>query len=491
MTSSLASGGRKPPEVRKTCSKKTVVGGLTLRAGLLCLLFFSAGVNAKEIHSNGTGGGPWSEAATWRGSAIPGANDEVVISRGDAVVFDRNDNCVHLTETAANMVACTSLAEGFTPLAVTSVLLAGASERATCRTLSLDPKSQLSFKAGMGRATLCVAGPIEAYGAIKLDARNQPGDVLELRLIGKKVEERTLKLQKGGALVLHGRGGPERRSNVVLSSWPPARVKAPANDLEALGTVDAQPGSMVDVQRAEIANVQVGATNIDNTGTKPNERFQVVDSRFTGRARVALTGGDTPLIANNVFDYDGVPWVQPGAIYLNGVSLADVKGNSIRGYYYYGIQAYAMVDAAIADNSIDGCYQGIYFYGENGMVKQAVIRGCQTGVVFTSASGVMEDVAIDGAQTGYYHGGATMQATSLKVTNLQKGGDAIYYASGPLTLLNCAFRPEQIKIDKTVAKPPQPPPFLVQSMQFLVVGVKGEAPADAQVEVVTANPSKP
>src|SRR5262249_8449141 len=155
-------------------------------------------------------------------------------------------------------------------------------------------------------------------------------------------------------------------------------------------------------------------------------------SRFTGRARILLVGGDTSVIANNVFDYDGVPWVQPSAIYLSGVSLADVKGNTIRGYYYFGIQASGMVDAAFTNNSIEGCYVGIYYSGENGMVKQAVIRGCQTGVMFTSASGVMEDVNIDGAQTGYYHGGATMQAASLRIANLQKGGDAIYYTSGPL-----------------------------------------------------------
>src|SRR5215471_6089991 len=100
----------------------------------------TAGVRAAEIHSNGRGGGEWSDPATWRGKAAPGPDDDVVIARGDAVVFDRNDDHVKFSETGAALVGSAATAIGPRTLGAGAVLLAGVSGKASCRQLHIDPK---------------------------------------------------------------------------------------------------------------------------------------------------------------------------------------------------------------------------------------------------------------------------------------------------------------------------------------------------------------
>src|SRR5207244_7100623 len=84
-----------------------------------------ASAQAAEITSNGTGGGRWDDAATWRGKAVPGPGDEVVIAKDDVVAFDRNDD-----------------------------------GKITCKKLFLDPRGKLTFKTG-GKRILCVDGQVE------------------------------------------------------------------------------------------------------------------------------------------------------------------------------------------------------------------------------------------------------------------------------------------------------------------------------------------
>src|SRR5215210_1032259 len=100
------------------------------------LLILTAGLttgvatgHTAEVHSNGKGGGPWSDPASWRGKAVPRPADDAVISRGDNIVFDRND-------------------EG----------------KVSCHQLFIDPRGSLTFKTGMGKQVFCAGGPIEAFG---------------------------------------------------------------------------------------------------------------------------------------------------------------------------------------------------------------------------------------------------------------------------------------------------------------------------------------
>lgn len=56
--------------------------GLTRAWGLAAFLLASCGLaSAAEVTSNGTGGGAWSEAGTWRGNALLKSDDEVAIRK--------------------------------------------------------------------------------------------------------------------------------------------------------------------------------------------------------------------------------------------------------------------------------------------------------------------------------------------------------------------------------------------------------------------------
>jgi hypothetical protein len=441
---------------------------------------------AAEISSNGLGGGPWNDPATWRGKAVPGPDDDVVITKGDVVLFSGNDDKVALLETGPAVVG------GSETWAACAALVTGTAGKVSCQKLYIDPKAVLSFKSGGGKQTLSVAGPIEAFGTIKLDAHNTASDSLELRLVGDTAEKRTLVLKDGGALLMSGRSLPGGRYNVALTSRPLPALKPLLTDADALAAVEGNQSTMIDLQRAELVHIHLKATLIDNTGAKANERLNVAECRFSGRSHINFNSCDTPIIANNHFEYSGDGGAMvAAAVAVYASPLAEIRGNSFRGPYSYGISGTAQTDSIVTGNTLEKCSNGIYWYGANGMIKQNVIRGGDMGVVLTSMSGAVEDVTVDGARVGLYHAGATAQVTNFHVTNLPKDGMAVWYTAGPLTLVNCNLRPEQIKIEKPATPPTPPPAFLVQSLQYLVVGVKGDVPADSQVEVVTANPPKP
>ena len=102
-------------------------------------------------------------------------------------------------------------------------------------------------------------------------------------------------------------------------------------------------------------------------------------------------------------------------------------------------------------------------------------------------SGIIEESTIDGCMTGLSVAGATLQCTNVRITNPQKAGVLVELGGGPLTLINCDIKPEQIKLDPLPATPPAP---RVTTMQYLVVGVKDATPG-MTVEVATAKPPKP
>src|SRR5438477_325531 len=65
----------------------------SLLLGLFCSLLLSmiaSTANAAVITSNGTGGGAWSNPATWTGGTVPAAGDDVIIADGDTVTIDTN-----------------------------------------------------------------------------------------------------------------------------------------------------------------------------------------------------------------------------------------------------------------------------------------------------------------------------------------------------------------------------------------------------------------
>lgn len=407
---------------------------------------FTHVARAEEFHSNGVGGGDWSDPASWREKKPPGPGDDAVISRGDVIEFDRND-------------------EGKT----------------SCKQIFIDPKGVFAFKSGVGRVLCCVGGQVEAYGTLKIDGTRSAADKLELRLVADVVADRRVKIMKGGSLAVSGRRNLAHGKHNVAITTPLAKEITVAS-----GTIEATPNSLVDVQRAQIENLNLFATQIDNTGAKVNERINIVESHFTGLAHLTIYSCDSPLIAGNLFEMSGSPGFKESAILIVLCPLAEIRDNTVRNRYGMGIQARQMVDSALVNCTFEGMPVGVYWYGTNGMLKGLKVKDCYTGITTTSMSGVLEDIVIDNCATSYSHAGATAQLTNVTITNLPKDGVAVSYASGPLTLLNCNVKPEQVVLTtKAPAKAKDGVP-LVECLNFLVVGTKGKLPAGALVELKTA-----
>src|SRR6185295_7730642 len=258
---------------------------------LVAMLGVARPVSAAEVTSNGTGGGNWSDPATWRTKAVPAATDDVVISKGDSVVFDRNDG----------------------------------GDKVTCQKLYLDPASVLSWKTGAGAMMLTLSDALESYGVVKLDGTKAATDLLVLRLVGATPEKRTVKFIKGAGLVVMGRPNlPDGKLNVALASRP--KVDEKKNETPK-ASIELGEGTMLEMQHADVVNFTVAPTGIDNTGAKPNERLNVVGCKFTGHAGIVCTSCDTPVFANNTFEHIGPHF--PQAIYLNSCSLAEIRGNKV------------------------------------------------------------------------------------------------------------------------------------------------------------------
>jgi hypothetical protein len=405
---------------------------------------------AKEIHSNGLGGGRWSDVSTWKGGAVPTAEDEAVISARDTVVFDRDD-----------------------------------SDKITCKQLLLDANSNLAFQAGQGRRVLAVDGLVEAYGSIKMHA---PGltDSMELRLVATNSAERLFKLQRGGSLFLVGRANlPEGKRNVaIVSPIAPGEKNPPPAEFTAVAR------TMVDLQNAQFDNVQVSLTGIDNTGDKPNERCNVIGNRFTAFGRLSLANCDTPAIVRNEFRAQKAAMVRPSALSVSGCQLADIRENRIYGAYAIGI-ALSSGECSVSGNVVEDCAAGVSWHTGNAMLKQNVFRNCHTGMSLRTLTGSAEDTLIDRSVTAVSLASAKVQLTSITVTNAVTN-KVLHLVASSLTMLNCNIPPERVALTPSSAKPKivrgEEP---LESLEFLVVRVKGDFPRNTHVEVVTTNPEKP
>jgi hypothetical protein len=408
---------------------------------------------AAELHSNGLGGGDWSDPISWREKVAPTAADDVVISRGDVITFDRNDD-----------------------------------GKTTCNRIYIDPNGSLVFKTGGGRVVCAPAGQVEAFGVILLDGTRSASDKLELRMVGPTAAERTVTLLKGGKLTAAGRKNlAHGKHNVTLSTLadpvdPKAPVKPPIET-----TITARDGSSLDVQRAELVNIHLMANDIDNTGAEVGERVNVVGNHFSGIAHTSITSCDSPLIADNKFVLMDKFATPHSAMFVNGCLLSEIRGNIVRGRYSFGIQVRSQVDGTLTDCDFEGQATGVYYYGTNGMLKNLVIRKCDTGLTLTSASGVVEDTLIEGCKTGYYHGPTTAQFTNVRITDLQKDGTAVLYYNGPLKLLNCNITAEQVTVAGTVDRKTVDGSLPVECLNFLIVKAGGKFPLGSRVEVASAD----
>ena len=399
---------------------------------------------AEEITTNGTGGGRWSDATSWKGGKVPSAADEVVVRKFDVIS------------------------------------VAG---ECSCKKLQVDPKGVVQFQSG-GAAALIVGDGIENFGVIKADATRSPRDKFEIRLLGETPDKRQCKLGKGAGLLLYGHKSitePNVRLVAVVS--PGEKDKEPVT-----GLVDVDGPAAIDWNRIAVVDVKLVAKKIDNTGAKTVERMNLLDCRFSGLARVQCHTCDTPIIARNRFDYDGPAALAEPAINVLYSPLCEIKENAIRGKFAMGISVNFQSDSSILENKIEGCAIGINGgYGiPSTMIKGCAIRGCETGIKLEGANGVIEQTTIDGAASPLKFENSTLQLTHV-IAQPPAAADAkvLSLNGGEVSLLNCGLRPEQAVLQAPANNPAQP--TAVITWQYVVVGAK--APAGAVAEVRTIDPA--
>jgi Right handed beta helix region len=425
------------------------------------LLLAIGSAPAAEITSNGKGGGAWSNPATWLGQNVPGADDDAVIQKGDIIDFDRDDD-----------------------------------GKVTCRKLLIDPRGAFRFKTGQGKITCCLAGPVEARGLIQLDGTKSANDSLELRLVGSERNLRAVQLLKGAALVVRGRADlPDGRRNVALTSPKVGHQKEEIEATVADGRLTngriqgGVGGTVIDLQRANLENVIVMADGLDNTGSRSNEQVNIVDNRFSGRARLWLERCDTPLIRKNSFEYPGPKRLNASAIFLADCPLAEVRGNTMRGFQH-GLYNAIPKDCTVVGNTAEQCDVGYFLSGgSNASLSQNSARDCDCAyhLHFTEMA-TLEECRVDGGKLAVRTCNSSSQIISMAVSNLAKDGVGLLYdahtdgsARGSVVLVNCNIRSEAIKF----TKPPTDKSLPVTALHCLVVAAK-EAPAGATVEVRTA-----
>ncbi len=414
----------------------------------LCL---ASGAGAKEIHSNGLGGGRWSDATTWRGGAVPGVEDEAVIAARDLVLFDRND-----------------------------------ADAPTCKALILDPNSNFAFQGGLGKRTLTVNGALEIHGSLKMHAQGATDD-MAIQLCATAAAERVIKLERGGVLLVAGRPTPaEGKRNARISVTAPLEGKViPSGELTAGGR------TMVDLQNAQVDNVAIAVASIDNTGAKPNERCNFSGNHFTGHARLAVSACDTPAIVRNRFDAQKVGMVRPAALAVGGSPLADIRDNHIIGPYAIGISV-SSSEGSVTGNTVEGCAQGIVWHTGTAMLKGNTIRNCKTGLSLRTITGSAEDTLIDGCELPLSTAAAKAQLTSVTIIN-PSATALMEMTASSLSLLNCNVRPEQIKStrDRTLPRNVNDTDPAVEALSFLIVQLKGNVPRGVKLQLLTTKPITP
>lgn len=420
---------------------------------------------AVEEYSNGRGGGEWSDPATWRSGKVPAPEATVVIGRDDIVVFDRNDV-----------------------------------DRVTCYELYIDKKGTLSFKTKTGPIRATIGGFMESYGTIRLDGTARRDDRIELHMVGSDPAKRTLSLKEGGSLTIIGRTDTaDGKPNAIISA-----IRDDKRIQYESAHIVARRGSGIDLTRAHVVNIAITAHSLDNTGAEFNERLNITESLFSDNSHVTMYGCDTPLIANNRFERNSEHILFGGAIAMNGCSLPDIHHNEFIGKYQLAIFALQMNDGAVVSNVIDGAGVGLHWDGMHVMVQDMTIRNCDSAIQLSDrAAGAIDGLITEGCKEVINYRGF-MQINNWTTHTHTADTPLISCRHGALELLNSSITPEQIRREPVYEVLHEGQPHydgwvrdgvltrpMVQTSYYLVVGLKGDVPPNARIEVRTANPAQP
>lgn len=429
---------------RHSAIRSSKTGRFAAIAAFVFLLPVDCGaVAAETVHSNGRGGGRWTDPGTWHGGRVPGPTETVVVATRDTVEWDGTD------------------ASG-----------------TACARIQVDPAGTLAFRSPPGneKYTLTVNGAIESYGTIRIDATSSPRGAVELRLVSDDQAQRAIRLLQKGSFLAYGRKEMEGGvKNVTLSTGEPAEGQPRRG-----AAIHADNDSMLDVSNVSVRDVVLSGSDLDNTGAEANERVNIVESLFTGLARVSLVRCDTPTVRGNLFDAAGVKNGEP-AIHVHSCHLAQITKNRIVGNYGSGIAVSADHDSAAIDNVVENAPQGMAWSGRNAMVRGNVLTSCTIGVHLNAATGVAEELDIRNAKTAITMISSSFQFTDCRIGSTEKDGAALSLRSSAATLLNCNIPPESITIAGAAPGGAAP----VEAMHYLVVRVNGEVPKSTQVVLRT------
>jgi len=413
-----------------------LASGLQAVVGLLVLSVVAS--SGAEVHSNGLGGGKWSDPGSWRGRTVPGSNDVVAVAGDDHIVVDLVDT-----------------------------------NRVSCRELHIDPRGMLSFQKGGPRTVLIVAGPVESYGAIRMDLGRFDDGAAELRLVATNAPGRYIRLQRGGSMVVNGRRDlPEGERNAWLVSAPPA------GDVQ--GHLRAADQTALELQGAGFRNVRVYAASLDNTGGSAGERCNVIGCFFTGPGGLALDSCDSAVVADNEF-VRGSDW----AIEAWHCVLTEIRSNRVRNWRF-GMSMERSRDNWFTSNTIENVHFAFRHQGP-AMLQGNVIRNAVSGFELGHGDGVWAaDCVASNCVTAAYFAHGSGQLINFQVQDPPTNGVALTVWRSSATLLNCPITTNQVRMSEQARTN-----WWIQSQQYLVVQVKGAVPAGSQVRVRTAAPAKP
>lgn len=408
-------------------------GGLSgLFGALTCFLMAavaaadSGSAAGREVHSNGSGGGRWSEPSTWHGGQVPSAADTVVIAMRDTVEFDQDDHSGD-----------------------------------TCAALFLDPEAVLTFRQGRGDRTLSVGGIIESYGAIRLDGTADRRTHLTLRLTAADAADRRIILRQHASLLAYGHEVSAADPNVTIIS-----DKGPA-------ALSADGGVMLDLHWTRVVNLRFDLANFDNSGGA-NERLNLIGNRFTGSS-LKISHSDSPMLRGNHFALGQAP-MPAFALSFERCSLVQLVDTTVAGGFRTGVRFTNDTSSNIVDLTIEGARNSgvIVRGGTDTSLRGLRVQGnnASDGVVVQNSKCILENVAVSGFMTGFDFRQARAQMADCSVAAEPDGRghdvfSALRLSSSSVRLINSTIAPHEVRI--VGREPPPDGEGYVEALQYLVV----------------------
>jgi hypothetical protein len=410
---------------------------------LLMMVALLAGVNAGhavERHSNGLGGGRWTDPGSWHDKSVPASTDVVVIASGDTLQLD--------------------------------------AEVAVCAGLLIDPDGVLTVRPGEQSRMLRLTGPVESYGLIRVDATRARGGTITIRVESDEAERRAIRLNKNAGLLLYGPVNTEDgRPGISLETVRADGTNAP-------GVITAGSDVLLDLSNVRLLNFALQASGLDNTGFKQSERLNLTGCRFEGYGRVELRNCDSAVVAGNRFLWEEAGDAPAPAVSTASCKLSDLRQNTVSGRFADAFDLGAETDGSVTSNTVEGAVTGFSLRScANAMFRANAALGCSDGFRATASSGAVEGMRVKGTKRAVVLVGSQMQLADVRIDETPVGGIPFFLEGSSAVLLNVNVATNQVQ--RNGPPPAGKEPWLTL-MHYLVVKAAGAAAPGSEVSVATA-----